>query len=295
MRASVRLRGPDDRWFELVHGDVIGRLATAAMPLDDARVSEAHAMISLREGELRLIALRGMFAVDGAPMSEVRLQPGMRILLAQDLPVEVEDVVLPATVLGVEGPGLRRQILPSVCSVVPGPRLVSGFVADAAVWIWSDGDGWRIRVAQGKANPLLAGDALGVFGLVAVEIPLAAAGLAATRRQGSVDAPLRIQARFDTVHIHREGVEVGVLSGILARIVSELVVLNGPVHWATLAGQLWPREPDADVLRSRLDVNLSRLRRRLRELRVRADLVRTDGAGFIELLTYAHDTVEDQT
>lgn len=295
MRACVRLRGPDGRWFELVHGDVIGRLASAAMPLDDARVSEAHAMISLREGELRLIALRGLFAVDGHPVSEATLRPGMQVLLAQDLPVEVEEVQLPATVLGLEGSGLRRQVLPGVCSVVAGPRLVAGFVEDAAAWIWSDGDGWRFRVGQGPAADLAGGDALGVGDLRAVHIPIAAAGQAATRRQGAVDAPLRIIARFDTVHIHREGVEVGVLSGLLARIVSELVSLGGPVHWATLAAQLWPREADADVVRSRLDVNLSRLRRRLKELRVRADLVRTDGAGSIELLTYAHDVIEDQT
>ena len=92
MRACVRLRGPDDRWFELVPGDVIGRLASAAMPLDDARVSEAHAMISLREGEIRLIALRGLFAVDGHPVSEVSLRPGLEILLAQDLAIEVVEI-----------------------------------------------------------------------------------------------------------------------------------------------------------------------------------------------------------
>lgn len=295
MRACVRLRGPDDRWFELVPGDVIGRLASAAMPLDDARVSEAHAMISLREGELRLIALRGLFAVDGHPVSEVSLRPGLEILLAQDLAIEVVEVQLPPSVLGVEGPGLRRQILPGVGSVVAGPRLVSGFVPDAGAWIWSDGDGWRIRRGGGPPAALRAGDAIGVGELKAVEIPIGVAGQAATRRQGAVDAPLRIVARFDTVHLHREGAEVGLLSGLLARIVSELVALGGPVHWSTLAAQLWPKEPDPDVVRSRLDVNLSRLRRRLRELRVRADLVRTDGAGSVEIVTYPHDVVEDQT
>lgn len=293
MRASARLRGPDGRWFELVHGDVIGRLVSAAMPLDDARVSEAHAMVSLREGELRLIALRGLFAVDGHPVGEATLRPGMRLFLAQDLAIDVEDVQLPTTVLGLEGPGLRRQMLPGVCSVVPGPRLVAGFVEDAAAWVWNDGDGWRVRRGQGPPENLRPGDTVGE--LVAVEIPILAAGQAATRRQGAVDAPLRIVARYDTVHIHREGEEVGVLSGLLARIVSELVAMGGPVHWATLASQLWPKETDPDVTRSRLDVNLSRLRRRLRELRLRADLVRADGAGSIELLAYAHDVIEDHT
>ncbi len=65
MLARVTLQDPDGGAFELAPGDIIGRLDSAAMPLADARVSEAHAMISLREGRLQMIALRGGLALAG--------------------------------------------------------------------------------------------------------------------------------------------------------------------------------------------------------------------------------------
>jgi hypothetical protein len=80
-----------------------------------------------------------------------------------------------------------------------------------------------------------------------------------------------------------------------ARIVSELVALGGPAHWTVLAGLLWPRDPEPETTRSRFDVAISRLRRKLRDARVRTDLVHTDGAGQVELLLYPHDVVQDRT
>ena len=40
---------------------------SAALHLDDPRVSEAHAMVSIRGSELKLLALRGRFQIDGLP------------------------------------------------------------------------------------------------------------------------------------------------------------------------------------------------------------------------------------
>jgi pSer/pThr/pTyr-binding forkhead associated (FHA) protein len=48
MLATVRLRLPDGSTTTLAPGDIIGRMASAALVLDDGRVSEAHAMVSLR-------------------------------------------------------------------------------------------------------------------------------------------------------------------------------------------------------------------------------------------------------
>ncbi|MCB9741699.1 MAG: hypothetical protein H6741_02225 [Alphaproteobacteria bacterium] len=304
MRAYTCLRAPDGSLHELVHGDLIGRLSSAALCLDDGRVSEAHAMISLREQELRLIALRGALAVRGKPCSEVALEPGMKVLLARGLALVVEEVVLPEVVLGLEGEGLSRQVLPPVCSLLlaPRPHLAKGWAGEADAWIWCAGEGpggssWRVRRPGEGARGLEPGDTLELSGLrfQAVAVPLESAGQAATRRFGGVDAPLHIVASFDTVHIHRDGDVVMGLNGVLARVVSELVAFGGPVAWTVLAEQLWPREKDPTVLRPRLDVNLSRLRRKLREARVRTDLVRSDGAGQVELLLYPHDQVEDRT
>lgn len=299
VRAYATLRAPDGSLHELVHGDFVGRLWSAAMPLDDARVSEAHAMVSLRERELRLIALRGGLALDGRPVNEVTLRAGVEVMLARGLTIAVQSVHLPGLVLGLEGERLVRQALPPVASLVAdgGLRLVAGYVERARAWIWCTGASWRARVGDGAPRTLEPGDALVIDGehVRAVAIPLDAAGQAPTHVGGGVEAPLRIEACFDTVHVHREGATVLVLGGMQARIVSELVALGGPTHWTVLAGLLWPRGLEPETTRSRFDVALSRLRRKLRDARVRTDLVHTDGAGQVELLLYPHDVVQDRT
>jgi hypothetical protein len=85
-----------------------------------------------------------------------------------------------------------------------------------------------------------------------------------------------------------------IFSGMQARLLSELVAVDGPIRWPALTQELWPDEEDTTVRRGRLDALLLRIRRRLRAAGVRADLVRTDGAGTIELVRYPHDQIEDQ-
>jgi hypothetical protein len=111
MLASVRLRLPDGSTTTLSPGDIVGRMASAALVLDDPRVSEAHALVSLRGAELQLLALRGMFAVNGEPSSKIVLQPGQRLSFAEGLALEVEAVQLPDTLAALEGDGLPTQVL----------------------------------------------------------------------------------------------------------------------------------------------------------------------------------------
>ncbi|MDP2305701.1 MAG: hypothetical protein Q8P18_06710 [Pseudomonadota bacterium] len=298
LHAHVRLTDPLGREHELVHGDVIGRLWTAALQLDDGRVSEAHAMVSLREGQLQLIPLRGALAVGGTPQNQVTLRPGLAVQLAAGVELHVASVHLPDTVLGVEGDELVRQMLPGVCSVVldPTPRIVRGWRDDGALRIWTTGEGWMGCYAGEPPQVIAAGSrwALGAHEIAFVDIPLHAAGPQTTRRHGAVDTPLRLVAQFDTVQLHREQQAPVVLAGMQARLVSELVALGGPVAWGTLAEQLWPDE-ERSLQRSRLDTLVSRIRRRLRASGIRGDLVRTNGAGTVELLIYSHDQVEDRT
>ena len=300
MLACARIATPDGRLHELVHGDLIGRLHSAALALDDGRVSEAHAMISLREGELRLISLRGAFAIEGRPETEVALEAGLDIQLTRGLVLRVVEVVLPDEILGIEGPGLPRQALPGVCSLIldPQPHLRRGWHEGAPWHAWCNGEGWSYRLESSQSPlTLSAGMAWTLDGVEirAVGIPLDAAGQAPTRQFGGVDAPLTLVANFDSVHILQDGRPVLTLSGVQARLVSELVALGGPVAWTLLVEQLWPRQGDAAALRARFDVNLSRLRRKLRAARIRTDLVNLDGAGVVELLLYPHDRVEDRT
>ena len=107
-------------------GEFIGRSAAAHLRLDDPRVSEAHALVSLRGGAFRLLALRGRFAIDGHARSELDLEVGQQIELARGLSVEVVEVVLPAHVLALEGELLPRQILVGVTSLILGPSAEPG-------------------------------------------------------------------------------------------------------------------------------------------------------------------------
>ncbi|MCP4448371.1 MAG: FHA domain-containing protein [Myxococcales bacterium] len=79
---KVWFRLADGSTAALEYGDIIGRLDSAALFIDEPTVSQAHAMVTLREGELYLLSLRRLFAVSGSPTSEIRLAEGMEISLA---------------------------------------------------------------------------------------------------------------------------------------------------------------------------------------------------------------------
>ena len=305
MRAYVRLRLPDGSVCELGHGDLIGRLPSAALHLDDVRISEAHALVSLRGRELKLLALRGRFAVEQTPVSEVVLRPGLSLLLARDLPVVVESVVLPDAVLAIEGEGLPRQVLTGVCSLVtrPRPALSSRYLGEASAWIWSAGEDWRIRMAGAVPRPLQAGEDLTIDGLhfSVLSVALERAGQARTRVKGGVAAPLHLIAYYNTAHIHRDGEPVFALTGISARIIGELVACGVPVSWRVVAREIWPNDINDindindNQLRRKWDINLSRLRRKLKDARIRPNLVRPDRTGNVELFLTVEDKVEDRT
>jgi hypothetical protein len=295
-RALVRLRLPDGTVADLGHGDLIGRVWTAALVMDDPRVSEAHAMVSLRGGELWLLSLRRRIAMEGRSLSEVRLEEGQRIELADRLELRVESVQLPAEVLAIEAPGLPRTVLPAVCSLRVRPKLLLSprYEPDAPCRIWTTGDGWRIE-KEGKVQPLEPGQEWVLEGLRFRSLAMPLGGTAATRLSGGVEPNLRIVAAFDTVQVHRGNEPPLVLGGVMARVLSELVTIGGPVSWEVVAREIWPDEPDTWALRKRWDVTLVRLRARLREARVRTDLVHADGTGQFELLLRDGDRVEDKT
>jgi len=299
MRPHATLVTPDGARHHLGHGDLIGRLWTAALTLDDARVSEAHAMVSLRGDTLKLLGLRGRFAVQGKPVAEVELARGMRIALAKGIELLVEDVVLPDHVLALTGPGLGRRVLSGVCSLLVAPRteLVPGYKRAAVAHIWTTGHGWSVQLPGSPSQRLEAGATFTAGGHTwSVEaVALSAAGNSATRAKDGIQSPLRIVANFDSVHIHRTAEPTVALGGIPARIVSELVAFGGPTSWDVIAGEIWRDLSDRHQLRRKWDVNLSRLRSKLRKARVRTDLIRADGTGKFELLLHPGDRVEDRT
>jgi hypothetical protein len=298
MRAFVRFRCPDGSIAELAHGDLIGRLGTAALHLDDARISEAHAMISLRGEELKLLALRGRFAVDNKPMSALTLAEGQRISFTRDLALTVEEVVLPDEVMALSLGG-GPQVLLGATAIIAEPdglRLIAGYREGAAALVWNRDDRWRIRIGTTPPVDLHPGTTHTVAGrpVTAVALSLSRIGGGATRLAGAIASPLRIVVQYDAAQLHREGEPALVLSGISARILSELVSFGGPVEWAVLAGEIWPHIEDRSRLRKQLDVSLTRLRKKLSRGRVRADLINSDGTGKLALVLAEGDRVEDQ-
>lgn len=298
MQARVLLRDPDRHLHELVPGDIIGRVWSAALQLDDGRVSEAHAMVSLRDGQLHLISLRGALSVDDQVKAQVALVAGGRVTLARGVWVDVVSVHLPTEVLGVEGEGVPRQILPGVGTFLTHPslRLVKGWREEGRLHVWSTSDRWMCREGD-TSRPLAAGDTARIDGrwLRFLAIPVTEASAPETERRDKPDEPIRLVANYDTVHLHRDVGPPVVLAGLQARLVSELVACNGPLSWEGLTLALWPHEEDPFLRRGRLDTLLSRIRRRLRAAGIRTDLVRADRAGQLELLLYGHDRVEDRT
>lgn len=301
VRATVRFRvGPDDV-RELEPGEIIGRSWTSALCIPDPRVSEAHAMVSLRGTGMKLLALRGRFAVDDRPLTELELVPGQRIELARGLALEVVAVTLPGEVLALEGDGLPRQILSGTSSLraTEGrrPELAPGFQPDADALLFNDGLAWTLRLANAEDRLLVAGDrfAIGERTFRAVAVRLESAGHAATMISGAMHPPLHMVVRYDTVHIHRATEPAVAVDGILARILSELATIGLPVSWEAIAREVWPEDDDLVALRRKWDTSVARLRKKLRDARIRADLIRADGTGNFELFLQRDDKVEDQT
>jgi hypothetical protein len=284
----------------LYPGDLIGRAAYAALRLDDPRISEAHALVSLRGADLKLLALRGVIAVDDKRVPEVVLSEGSEFALAKGLVIEVIQVEIPEMVMALDLGGVKEQMLGSgVYSLVTEPvlGLRPKFEAHAAAHIWSTGEGWRYRERDGEAEILRAGSSIEVSGHVVhvVMIPVNQASASETGVLGRLHKPMRVVANYDTVHIHRDGEASVVLNGISARIVSELVGFDGPADWEVIARQIWRDESERFLLRRKWDVNLARLRSKLRKARLRPDLVVADGLGHFEILLHPDDHMEDRT
>ncbi len=300
MQPRVILSLDDGRIVELAHGDLVGRLDACRLRYDDPRISEAHALVSLRGDALRLLGLRGRFSVDGTPRQESTLQAGQRLEFAvgPGCGADVVEVVLPEAVMAIEGPDLPLQVLLGTTSVLTTPVLTlrSGTVADAAAWMAFADDGWWLQRPMSTTRAQLTAD--GVIDLDGVQltprlVSLLSAAMPSTQVQVS-STPLRIVARYQSVHLLREAQLPVVLDGVAARIVSELVVLAGPTAWDVVAREIWSDDVVLPVLRGRWDAQLSRLRARLRAAGIRPELLRADRHGFIELVLGPHDSVVDE-
>jgi hypothetical protein len=262
-------------------------------------VSEAHALVSLRGRDLKLLALRRWFEVGGQRLSELVLAEGQRIVLAPEIELEVEEVHVASRILALSG------VEPDPCELSAGVHsLVAGegelvveprYEPDALAHISSSTDGWVLRTADGTTRDLAVGDRFEVGGyeVTVVAVDVRGASSKSTLHAPVTSPPLRIVARHDTVHLHPDGRPSVVVTGIGARIISELAAFGCPVQWSMVAHEIWD-QTDERVLRQNWDRNMRSLRARLRSLGIRDDLVRPDGHGNTELFLLPDDELVDE-
>lgn len=284
---SLRL---GQRLLWMAPGDVLGRHHRCAVPVRDRRVSEAHAMLALRGGDLRMLNLRGGLRVAGTPMQDVRLVVGTQLEVAPGLFLEVVDVCLPDQVLALIGPGID-VVLQRACSLVtaPKPTIAPGHVPGAAAHFWHDGLSWTAETENGPL-PLVPGQQV-TLGSWVGRAELRSRHDASTNSTQRTSQNLELYTCFDTVQLFQNGVLKASFAGIKARLLHELAEVAGPIAWQVVAEELW-RETSASDLRRRWDKTLSRLRVTLREAGLRDDLVRATGTGQVELLLYPGDQVQ---
>lgn len=288
------------RSWTLGPGAIIGRMVAASCRLTESRVSEAHAMVSLRGSALRMLALRGSILVDGESEDEVDLAEG-QVLELGGVRLRVVALRLPDEVLAlrIDG-GDPQELCAGVYSLLPPPatELVPREDDSALARVWSTAEGWCLQLPDGRRESLQPGRSWSLQGaaLESVALPLGEAGQAAT--SGRLNAGLTLVARHTSVHILRARRETIIIDGQPGRLLSDLIVMGRPVEWRVLASELWPNidpQQDRDQLRRSWDRVLGRLRQTLREHAIRENLLRADGSGNLDLVLYTTDRVRDET
>lgn len=297
--AWARVRLPDGTEAMASPGSLLGRTWTADLRIDDGRISEAHALFSLRGDLLVLLALRGRLRTAAGELSRIELRPELKIELAPELFLEILEVMLPETVLALRVNGGPTQLLTGVSSIIidDAPRLLAGYHPGAAAVVWGDGIDWKLQRAGQPLEALCHGDEfmLGTCRVEAVATPLRAAALADTHPRKEGAGPLQILSRYDSVQIWRaDAAQPLLLRGQQARLVGELISVAGPLRWELVAGALWRGESDRNVLRHRLDVMLGKVRRQLEAHGIRRDLLSSHRDGHLELLLYPGDKAEER-
>lgn len=274
----------------LFSGDVIGRLRQAQLCIQDPRISEMHAYLSLREGALHLLKLRGNLSLYGMAVASVTLEPGAEIELAPELLLRVLELHLPKHTPALSIDGVVHPLPGGRCSLVGG-QLLAGLATGASLWVWNDGEQWRLQV-PGQAPQLLVDSPIQAAGHTVLLADLERAPEQVEQTLGRSSRPaLHVQAQFDSVLLEQVGRKGGRLVGNAARLVTLLAELEGPAHWEVVAREIWPRVEDRERLRSRWDRGLWSLRQMLARMELPTDLVQTQG-GQVELVLQSQDTVE---
>lgn len=277
-------------------GDFIGRSEMAALCLDDPRISEAHAMISLRDGALKLIALRGRFRHKGKVLSEVELVAGLEVELAGHVTLRCEHVEMPESMLGLLiGEELEVMLTTTLTLYTEDfPTLRRGYDPMGAAVFWSTGSQWRASLGSAPPIPLTLGDRLELDGttIEVIAIELERAARAHTRK--TIRSPWTFTCHEAHVDIAPEGQSLIRITGIPGKILLHLLRRGGSASCTQIIGDVWPEDAsEPQALRRRFDAGLKRLRDHIACLLPQGEhLVALDGTGVIALTLAAQDRVE---
>ncbi|MEM6292005.1 MAG: hypothetical protein AAGA54_12095 [Myxococcota bacterium] len=285
-----------DELHRLVPGDIIGRGPRASLPIEDGRVSEAHGLISLRGGTLKLLALRGRFIYRSRPLAELDLAVGQDIYLAPELKFTVVALELPRQVLAVRTKFMTATVLSGVSRLeqASSDRLLPGYKRGAAAIFWNQDSTWLVTTPDDRTQVLQSGAdvALGDVQLEALSVDVSQANAHRTHAEDETRRGVFIQTRFNTATIERFDGHMLHLNGVSARIVAELAAVAGPANWLGLAREIWPHEQGRIALRRKWDVSVARLRKKLRDDGISPTLIAADGCGNFELFLSSADRVE---
>lgn len=293
----LRHIGTDER-IVLNPGDFIGRANTAAMYIDDPRVSEAHAMISLREHCLKLLSLRGRFRHNGKVLTEVHLRPGMILELAEGVEVVCEEVYLPQTALGLLlWPGPLEVPLSGTTTVyIEGGQATvrRGHDPNGDLVIWAAGHDWRAQVKGQKNRSLTCGDKLMIREVEIEIVKVSLSVMSQDRTLSQIRGALTLRHSINRVTILTDVGPPHIISGIPGKLLASLLARGGAADWRDVVSDVWPNDlSSASSLRRRFDTGLRRLRETMSRLVSTAeDFLKLDGAGILMISLGREDRIE---
>lgn len=304
MFVGTRMETATGLTVELAPESIVGRMSRAALRIEDPRISEAHALVSLRGSDLKLLALRGRMSVAGKPVTEVKLTPGLRVVLAGFYPLTCVSVHLPSKIPAIFTPMSEPFPAIGVVAIFPDSEvpLRSGFDPEGPAHLWYSHETAWLRLKDTDGDQRIEMDSTFVVGgatFTLAEVDTSSLGSLATAERGRFDTAMTLHLQYDIVRLTAAHGATQNFDGLLARALCELHAIGKPVAWQELARLVWgpgvADELTEAQLRQRWDQLLTRMRMKLRETGLRSDLIRSARPGLVELVLGPGDKVVDGT
>ena len=125
----------NDQRLALSAGDIIGRLWSADLFVNAPAISELHAYLSIRDGALTLLPLRGSVRLHGMLVRTLALTAGQRIELAPGIYLDVVEVIVPDHIMELQVGKRTHPLLADVVSVLANESVVEPDHVDAVAKI----------------------------------------------------------------------------------------------------------------------------------------------------------------